>query len=448
MIPSTIKHNLEKIAPVLPSDVLLVAISGGVDSVALAYLCKSAGYQIELAHCNFKLRGSESERDEDFVRKLASDWDIPLHVKQFDTASYATEKQLSIQEAARTLRYEWFYNLLKQFSHLKWVLTGHHKDDQAETILMNFLRGTGLHGLTGIPARNGNILRPLLTVERKSLELLVNEKELNFVVDSSNQKEEYTRNYIRHTVMPVLQKVYPAVIENLCDNQLRFTKIENLYQQLVEVQRKKILNEKNGEYLISVGAVNRFLDTSLFYELLHPFGFTVGQIAEATRLLNARTGAQLVASAGNWRLVKHRNWLVLSPHYSPNTDFILVHTANESIQFSLGTLAFQEIKKIDSIDGASSTVALLDPQKLEFPLQVRRWRAGDYFYPLGMPKKKKVARFLIDLKLSLPEKEKVWVLTSGDKIVWVIGNRIDDRFKITSKSKGAIRVVFSSLFQS
>lgn len=444
----SVKQNLELIAPVLPGDVLLIAISGGLDSVMLAHLCKEEGYAVELAHCNFRLRGTESERDETFVRQLAASWDMPLHVKQFDTTTYALEKQLSVQEAARNLRYEWFASLINQFPHIKWVLTAHHKDDQAETLLMNFFRGTGLHGLTGMPARNGNILRPLLTVERRELEKIALEKQLSYVVDSSNQKEEYTRNYIRHTVMPALQKVYPAVVSNLCDNQIRFTKIEKLYKQLVGVQVKKVLKEKNGEYMISIGAIAHFLGTSLFYELLHPFGFSAGQIEEATRLMQARTGAQLVANTGNWRLIKHRNWLILSPQQSKHTDFIEVSSAQASIEFSNGTLAFQEIKKIDSKDWSSTSVALLNRKLLAFPLQVRRWRAGDYFYPLGMAKKKKLARFLIDLKFSLPDKEKVWVLTAGDKIVWVIGIRIDERFKVTPPCNDALRIEYRSLPQS
>jgi tRNA(Ile)-lysidine synthase len=237
-------------------------------------------------------------------------------------------------------------------------------------------------------------------------------------------------------------------VSNLCDNQIRFTKIEKLYKQLVGVQVKKILKEKNGEYTISIGAIAHFLGTSLFYELLHPFGFSAGQIEEATRLMQARTGAQLVANTGNWRLVKHRNWLILSPQQSKHTDFIEVSSAQASIEFSNGTLAFQEIKKIDSKDWSSASVALLNRKLLAFPLQVRRWRAGDYFYPLGMAKKKKLARFLIDLKFSLPDKEKVWVLTAGDKIVWVIGIRIDERFKVTPPCNDALRIEYRSLPQS
>ncbi|MFN4949849.1 MAG: tRNA lysidine(34) synthetase TilS [Bacteroidota bacterium] len=444
----SIKQNLEKIAPVLSDDVLLIAISGGLDSVVLAYLCKLAGYPIELAHCNFQLRGEESERDELFVSKLASSWGINVHVQRFDTAEYAAAEQLSVQEAARQLRYEWFNSLAIQYSRIKWILTAHHRDDQAETLLMNFLRGTGLSGLTGIPVRNGIILRPLLSYERRQLEQYALAMQLSFVTDSSNQKEEYTRNYFRHTVIPAIQKVFPSVVENLCDNQVRFTSIEKLYKQLTAVQTQRLLKGKDGEYQFPIAELARFQGTAFLYELLQPFGFTPGQIMEAERLLVARTGAQLVASEGNWRLVKHRKFLILSPQKQMNADFISVDLDDQTIAFPAGKLEFQKIKKVDLKELGSSQVAAFESQHLEFPLQIRRWRAGDYFYPLGMSKKKKVARLLIDLKYSLSEKERVWVLTAGEKIVWVIGIRIDERFKVKDKTQGAIRIAYTPLLQS
>ncbi|MFN5147190.1 MAG: tRNA lysidine(34) synthetase TilS [Bacteroidota bacterium] len=444
----SIKQNLEKIAPVLSDDVLLIAISGGLDSVVLTYLCKLAGYPIELAHCNFQLRGEESERDELFVRKLASSWGINVHVQRFDTVEYAAAEQCSVQEAARQLRYEWFNSLAIQYSRIKWILTAHHRDDQAETLLMNFLRGTGLSGLTGIPVRNGIILRPLLSYERRQLEQYALAMQLSFVTDSSNQKEEYTRNYFRHTVIPAIQKVFPSVVENLCDNQVRFTSIEKLYKQLTAVQTQRLLKGKDGEYQFPIAELARFQGTAFLYELLQPFGFTPGQIMEAERLLVARTGAQLVASEGNWRLVKHRKFLILSPQKQMNADFISVGLDDQAIAFPAGKLEFQKIKKVDLKELGSSQVAAFESQHLEFPLQIRRWRAGDYFYPLGMSKKKKVARLLIDLKYSLPEKERVWVLTAGEKIVWVIGIRIDERFKVKDKTQGAIRIAYTPLLQS
>lgn len=445
MIALSIKQNLERIAPVLPGDVLLIAISGGLDSVVLAYLCKLEGYQFELAHCNFQLRGEESDRDENFVRALALSWGVPVHVQRFDTTSFATQQRLSIQESARVLRYEWFHSLTREFKTLKWILTAHHKDDQAETLLMNFLRGTGMNGLMGIPARHGRILRPLLSYSRDNLEQFALHNHINYVTDSSNQKEDYTRNYFRHSIMPAIKKVYPAVVDNLYDNQVRFTKIEKLYRQLVAYKTRQLLKEKNDEYSVSVATLKRFQDTSLLYELFYPFGFSAGQTLEAEKLLDARTGAQLVASDGKWRLVKHRKFLILSKQQELNHDFLLIHSISQPVDFPGGKLEFKEIKKYDFDSSTSQAVAVFERQTLEFPLLLRRWRAGDYFYPLGMSKKKKVARLLIDRKLSVIEKERIWVLTAGEKIIWVIGVRIDDRFKVRDNSKGAIQVDFTPL---
>ena len=271
---------------------------------------------------------------------------------------------------------------------------------------------------------------------------------LPYVEDSSNLKEEYTRNYFRHTVIPAIQKVFPTVVENLCDNQIRFTSIEKLYKQLTAVQTQRLLKEKAGEHLFSIAELARFQGTAFLYELLQPFGFTPGQIMEAERLLVARTGAQLVASEGNWRLVKHRKFLILSPQKQINADFITVGLDDQNIAFPEGKLEFQRIKKVDLKELGSSQIAVIESQHLEFPLQIRRWRAGDYFYPLGMSKKKKVARLLIDLKYSLPEKDRVWVLAAGEKIVWVIGIRIDERFKVKDKTQGAIRIAYTPLLQS
>jgi tRNA(Ile)-lysidine synthase len=288
----------------------------------------------------------------------------------------------------------------------------------------------------------------LLSYERRQLEQYALAMQLSFVTDSSNQKEEYTRNYFRHTVIPAIQKVFPSVVENLCDNQVRFTSIEKLYKQLTAVQTQRLLKGKDGEYQFPIAELARFQGTAFLYELLQPFGFTPGQIMEAERLLVARTGAQLVASEGNWRLVKHRKFLILSPQKQMNADFISVDLDDQTIAFPAGKLEFQKIKKVDLKELGSSQVAAFESQHLEFPLQIRRWRAGDYFYPLGMSKKKKVARLLIDLKYSLSEKERVWVLTAGEKIVWVIGIRIDERFKVKDKTQGAIRIAYTPLLQS
>lgn len=438
-----IKKLISAIAPVNSGDGFLIAVSGGLDSTVLSTLCYKAGLNIELAHCNFMLREQESDRDEQFVRAIATQWNVPLHVKRFNTATFANENKLSIQEAARQLRYNWFKELISSNNHLNWVLTAHHQDDDAETIAMHFFRGTGLRGLTGIPARSGNVLRPLLTVSYNDIQNYAAAHHVKFVTDSSNLKEDYTRNYFRHTILPAIEKVFPTVKQNLLGNSKRIEQADQLLKIYVEQFRKKYLLKKQNEYLLSIAELKKFGHTSLLFELLHPFGFTPGQVEEAALLLNARTGAQLEAATGQWRLIKNRKQLILAPMLSTKINYIEVVRVNEEIKYPEGILTFLSAKTSEITFGNEKQV-FIDSRLLQFPLLLRKWKEGDYFYPLGMRKKKKVSRLLIDLKFSTSEKEKVWVLTTGDKICWVVGIRLDDRFKITNQTDEVIQIIFDS----
>jgi tRNA(Ile)-lysidine synthase len=438
-----IKKLISTIAPIKSGDVFLIAASGGMDSTVLSTLCQEAGLTIELAHCNFMLREQESDRDEQFIRALAIRWNVPLHVKRFNTATIANENKLSIQEAARQLRYNWFQELIDSNNHLKWVLTAHHQDDNAETIAMHFFRGTGLKGLMGIPARFNNVLRPLLTVGQVEIHHYATTHHVDYVTDSSNLKEEYTRNYFRHTILPAIEKVFPTVKQNLFDNSKRIEQVDRLLQVYVEQFRKKYLVQKQNEYHISIAQLKKYEHTSLLYELLYPFGFTPGQVGEAAFLLNAKTGAQLEAAAEKWRLIKNRKLLIIAPLLPMPFDYIEIESVEEVIKFPGGILTFLPAKASEITFGKAGQV-LIDAQHLQFPLLLRKWKEGDYFYPLGMRKKKKVSRQLIDLKLSVSEKEKVWVLTTGDKICWVVGIRLDDRFKITNQTNHVIQIKLDS----
>lgn len=438
-----IKSLLVACGPVKRDDGFLIAASGGMDSTVLCDLCHRAGLKIELAHCNFGLREAESERDEQFVKTFAAQRKIPFHSKKFNTVAFAEEKKISIQEAARMLRYDWFEQLLITQSHLKWVLTAHHQEDDAETIAMNFFRGTGLKGLMGIPAISGNILRPLLSVSQLELRTYATDHGINFVTDSSNLKEDYTRNYFRHTIIPAVEKVFPSTTSNLIDNKLRVQQSNELMQYFMDQFRQKYLLKVGEEFQISIAQLVKFEKTSLLYEILLPFGFSAGQTKEAALLLHARTGAQLEAVGGEWRLIRNRKMLILSPSLAKHYNYYSITQSDCELNFVDGILLIDQLKK-ENCKVGNEELACLDLRKLEFPLTLRKWREGDYFYPLGMPKKKKISRFLIDLKLSLTQKEKVWVLTSGDKICWVVGHRIDDRFKLTSNSETVFQLKKSS----
>lgn len=442
--PINILSSLQQLAPVDPADRFIVGISGGVDSVVLAFLCKEAGLAVTLAHCNYQLRGAESDRDEKQVSQLAAAWQLPVAVNRVDLPTYADQNKLSIQEAARKFRYEWFASLSTGADRPSWVLTAHQADDNAETVAMHFFRGTGLSGLTGIPARNGNILRPLLGVWRHQILQLAQDNNLAFVEDSSNANEKYTRNYFRHTIFPALEKVYPNVKENLADSIRRFTEIEDLYAQCVSGFKNSLLIKKGNEYKISIRSLRKIKGHTLLFELFTPYGFSGGQLVEIEKLLNAKTSAFLVAANGPYRLVRNRNFLWLSPVQAPAFAGQLIDSSSAEVSFDAGYLSFSELTYKGQTPPASSDVAWLDARKVVFPVLLRPWRPGDYFYPLGLRKKKKIARFLIDQKLSLPEKENIWVLESNKKIIWVVGKRIDDRAKITNKTKQICAIQFTA----
>jgi tRNA(Ile)-lysidine synthase len=426
------KDFVDKEALFSPNETLLVAVSGGLDSVVLCELCHQAGYDFRIAHANFQLRGEESLRDEVFVREIGRRIGKEVIVERFDTTGYASEKKCSIQVAARELRYNWF-----RLMHTGPILTAHHQDDNVETLLMNFFKGTGIAGLRAILPRQGNIVRPLLFATREMLEQFAKEQGLTWVEDSSNASDKYTRNYFRHQLIPLLQSVYPGVTAHLADNIQRFREIEVLYRQAVEQYKKKLLEKKGEEVHIPVEKLRRSQPLhTLVYEIIHPLGFSPQQVSSVEALLDAGSG-KYVLSASH-RILKDRNWLIISPLAEAPADHVLIEEPTGKVLYEGGTLELQLLAV--QAPTADATVAWLDATAIQFPLLLRKWRPGDYFYPLGMRKKKKLARFFIDSKLSLPQKEKVWVLEMDKKIIWVVGMRIDDRFRVTERTTQVLKI--------
>lgn len=423
-------------------DSLLLAVSGGLDSVVLCELCHQAGFGFAIAHCNFQLRGGESERDEAFVKSLGDKYKVEVKVRKFDTQKFAEENRLSVQEAARTLRYAWFEELINQLTNQPvnyYLLTAHHADDNNETLLMNFFRGTGLHGLTGIPEKTDYIRRPLLGFTKAALLAFAEEHKLSFVEDSSNQSSKYTRNFFRNELLPAIAKVYPQVNDNLQGNISRFKEIEKLYQLTVGELKKKLCKAKGEEVHIPVKQLMGYNNRALIYEIISTYGFTEKQVDEVIKLSHSETGSYIVSPAKTYNIIRHRHWFIISPASGEVSENIVIEEGDKEVLFALGKL---QIKKVASskLQASSPETAMLDLKDITFPLLLRKWKTGDYFYPLGMKKKKKVARYLIDLKLSKSAKEKVWVLESNKRIIWVIGYRIDERFKITDKTTGSLNI--------
>ena len=365
-------------------------------------------------------------------------------VKKFDTANYATENKLSTQEAARNLRYRWFEEVVRSrksevgSQDSTYLLTAHHGDDNIETVLMNFFRGTGLHGLTGIPATNKYIKRPLLNFSKEELLAFAKENKLEFVEDSSNQSSKYTRNFFRNEIIPAISKVYPQVSDNIQNNTQRFKEIEKLYQLSVGELKKKMCKQKGNEVHIPVNKLMQYNNKALIYEIIHRYNFQEKQVDEVIKLAESDSGKYISSPDNQFRIIRHRKWFIISPATAIESKNIIIETKDKDILFALGNLGIETTLNLQP--SALNEIATLDSKEITFPILLRKWKTGDYFYPLGMKKKKKISRFLIDLKLSKTEKENVWVLESKQRICWVIGYRIDDRFKLTDNTKEVLKI--------
>ncbi len=452
-----------------PKDKLLLAVSGGVDSVVLCELCKQAGYDFAILHCNFQLRGEESERDESFVKELGVKYGVEVLIERFDTLNYAEEMKLGIQEAARNLRYNWFskvwidknlntgFNKPNQDTNQvpgwsidpnapKWyVITAHHLNDSVETMLMNFFKGTGIKGLQGIQPKHvfflssAYLIRPLLFATKEEIIKYAGENNLTFVEDSSNASEKYTRNYFRNKLIPALKEVFPQVEENLKENLHRFNEIEILYRQSIDLHKKKLLEQKGKEIhipvlkLLKVSALH-----TIVYEIIKDYGFTAHQVNDTVSLLRSDTGKYI--SSSTHRILKNRNWLIIAPNENTEAGTIFIEENDKSVEFQQGVISFEMFSTQNSKLKTQNDIAQLNASEIKFPLLLRKWKQGDYFYPLGMTKKKKLSRFFIDQKLSMIQKEKTWVIEMDKKIIWVVGLRIDNRFKITGSTKKILQI--------
>jgi tRNA(Ile)-lysidine synthase len=445
-------------------DHLLLAVSGGGDSIVLCELCHQAGFHFDIAHCNFQLRGEESDLDESLVKSLGEKYKSQVFIKKFETEKYATEKKLSIQVAARELRYEWFYELLNELpaagnqgffesNHgtlISYILTAHHANDNVETLLINFLKGTGIRGLIGIPLRQGKIVRPLLFAMKEEITAFAAENKLVFREDASNASDKYTRNYIRNKLIPAAKEVFPKVEHNMLNNIERFNDIHILFHEAILHHKKKLIEKKGNE--IHIPVLKLFKSEPLktiIYEIIHEYGFTPYQADEVVHLLQSQTGKLIMSPA--YKIIKNRKWIIISPINTGEGGIILIEENDREIGFVDGKLLISKSSIAKYKQSSENFIATLDASRLEFPLLLRKWKQGDYFYPLGMKKpsgaiaKKKLSRFFTDLKLSLSEKEKIWVIESNRKIVWMVGKRLDDRFKVRENTSEIYRIQFKAL---
>ncbi len=422
---------------------LLLAVSGGLDSIVLTDVVSKAGFNFSIVHCNFQLRGAESERDEQFVRQLAEKYNKEILVQKFDTVDYAEQNKTSIQVAARELRYTWFSELINSKFKIQnsKVLTAHHADDNIETVLMNFFRGTGIKGLHGILPTQDYILRPLLFAKRIEIETYVKDNQLSWVEDSSNDSDKYSRNFFRHQIIPLVKKIFPNTEDNLLANIERWKEVEEIYNQSIAQTKAILIEQKGNEFYIPVlKLVKQKPLATIVYEIIKDFGFTALQVNDVVQLLQATNG-KFVASLTH-RIIRNRNWLIVAPVIATEAIHILIEKPNSSTQFIGGTLKVETLENISTIPDDVNLVQL-DIAKIQFPLILRKWKVGDYFYPLGMEKKKKISRFLIDKKLSTTQKENIWLIESNNKIIWIVGQRIDNRFKVNLSTQAILQLSFT-----
>lgn len=431
------KNHLQENFPKVFQSKILIAISGGVDSVVLTHLCKETNLDISLAHCNFNLRGKESDGDEAFVMELADALEIEVYIEGFETEAYARGKKISIQMAARELRYHWFEEL-RETLQFDYVFTAHHANDNLETVLINFVRGTGLEGLTGIPEKNGFILRPLLPFSREDIEDYARNTHLKWREDSSNASGKYLRNRIRQEIIPKLTDMNPQLLEGFGNTRKHLQQSSVLIEDYISALFPRIAKEEEYGYSFRIKMLKTIPHLrAVLYELFRSFGFT--EWNDVYDLLDAQPGK--IVYSKTHRLIKDRENLLLTTFPSINEREYEILAGEEVVMLPMGTFQFEEA---DEISDAGKNMIYLDLNKLQFPLTVRKWEEGDSFQPFGMKGRKKLSKFFKDEKLSLPQKENCWLLCSRGEIVWVIGYRADARFGVDADTSTILKLTYTS----
>jgi len=415
---------------------VIVGVSGGADSVVLLHVLMSLGYKCLVAHCNFHLRMEESDRDELFVRSLANDFKLPYYQIDFDTIKYAVERKISIEMAARDLRYAWFYELLHEHD-AQAIAVAHHADDSIETMLMNLIRGTGLKGLTGIQPRNHKVVRPLLCSTRMEIESYLVSKDLDHVEDSTNATIDYQRNKFRNEVLPLLSEINPSVRQTLYDSLGRFEGISAVYQQAIDQMKQEIVLNETELIKMDIACIKKQVHIpTIMFELLHPFGFSTSLIEQITEQLDGESGKIFYSDTN--RLLKDRKYLLISIKEKNDKEEYPVTENDTVLEVPFQMKITKQVVNADFKVSKELNHVHVDASKLTFPLILRRWKDGDSFFPFGMKQRKKISDFFIDNKLSLLEKEHSWILESNNEIVWIVGQRLDDRFRVTKETREVI----------
>ena len=419
-----------------------MAVSGGMDSMVMLQLFHQAGLSIAVAHCNFQLRGEESDEDENFVAAKCKKWGIPFHSIRFDTNNYAIQHGQSIQMAARELRYNWFHQV-KEKENADWIATAHHLSDSVETVLLNLSRGTGLDGLVGIAEKNEFVIRPLLFATHSEVTNYAAETGVVWREDRSNETDDYQRNFIRHQIIPKLKQVNPAFEQSIVKTVERLSGDGAILTQAIEVWKKQFQRNENDKVILAKKGFEPSLDDSynsaLLWRLVRGFGFHFDQCKKIVHALNGQSGKKFLSTSH--QLVVDREHLILATLSSKLAE-VTIEEGQVDAYMGNRQLTFLSTTIGSSINNEEAAT-MLDIASLRFPLTWRKWRAGDSFFPLGMTGRKKISDFLIDKKVSLIEKEAVSVLESAGEIAWVVGYRIDDRFKVKTTTEHVLLIMLA-----
>jgi tRNA(Ile)-lysidine synthase len=426
-----IEKNLIK-----PDDRILLAVSGGIDSMVMSHLFLQLENEKGIAHCNFSLRAYESDKDEELVHKFAGEHNIPFYTIKFDTSVFAREEGLSIQMAARELRYKWFEDIMKENGY-NLLAVAHNLNDNIETLLINLTRGTGIAGLTGMKPFTNNIIRPLLFATRNDITNYCNNHKIIFREDRSNADTKYTRNKIRHKVIPFLKEINPAIESTLNDTAERFTGINEIVDEYISGLREKISEEKGELITFNISLLKTHLhNPTIIFELFRPFGINNLQLNDLIKVIKGKTGGVIITKSH--RIIKNRKEINVSRTEAENKPFYNIKNI-QALRKIPGIISAELVDIRDKFKIPSDgSIACLDSDKISYPLIIRNWKPGDHFHPLGMKQNKKLSDYFVDNKYSKLDKENILILESDSEIVWIIGDRIDDRYKLTPLTNKAI----------
>jgi len=426
-------------------DRILIGVSGGVDSMVMAHLFLKAGFRFAVAHCNFQLRGKESDGDEEFVQSFAEDHDLAFYKKNFDTESFANNNRLSVQMAARKLRYQWFKELKTGYNY-DTVAMGHNKNDLVETFFINIARGTGLKGITGIKPRNDYIIRPVLFATREEILNFSREYEIDYREDSSNLTVKYSRNKIRHHIIPGFQQINPRFLETVRENIERFQDAYTIYMRAVEEKKSELTFREGSDLYVNIEKLLTLPEKSTYlFEILKPYHFSKEIVHEVIDQLDAEPGKEFFSQTH--MLVKDRDYLIVTAREAGDSSRYYIDEWVDHVEEPI-RLKFNLIDDVQKykIPGDPHVISI-DYHKVQFPIMLRKWKSGDYFKPFGFDHYKKLSDFFVDRKYSLLDKERAWILASGEKIIWVVGDRPDDRFRIEPGTQRILQITWIKDFK-